>query len=138
MPGRRALSVLLALVGWAAAALVALGGLVWGLVLRCDESCNGDGWARGNDGWQWDGVAVLGAAVLVCGSAFVAFVWRRTRALAALTLAAGLAVTAALGTILSPDWLDHLDRRTGPDALPALAGIAAPLVALALTPPRRR
>ena len=138
MSGRRMFSVLLALVGWAAAALVALGGLVWGLLLRCDESCNGQGWARQDEGWQWDGVAALGAAVLVCGTAFVAFVWRRSRALAALSLAAGLAAAGTLGTALSPDWLDHLDRRTGPDALLAIAGIAAPLVALVLTPPRRR
>jgi hypothetical protein len=72
----RPLAVVLALVPLGFSGVVFLGSLLWGLGLRCDESCDGDGWRRTEDAWQWNVLPALGALALICGLALVVCVWR--------------------------------------------------------------
>lgn len=133
---RRIAAVAAAVVAWAFSGFVLLAAFVWGVLLRCDESCGGDGWRRTNGAWQWHAVTALGVVAFAFGAALVYFVWAGRRVRAAFAVALGLGATSALGTAMSPGWAFHLDRRTPADVVILAVGISAPLLALALTAPR--
>jgi hypothetical protein len=84
----RPLAVALALVPLGFSGFAFLGSLLWGLGLRCDDSCGGGDWRRTEDAWQWNVLPVLGSLALICGLALVVCVWRGwvTGALASLVV----------------------------------------------------
>jgi hypothetical protein len=128
----RVTALLLAFVTWLWSAGVLLAGLVWGAGLRCDDACDGQGWRRSEDAWQWDGVVVLGGAAFLAGTALILYVWRRKRLYAAGAFIAGLSATLGLATALSPEWAQHLDRVNAGEALLFVVGLCAPVVAVLL------
>ncbi|HEX5467408.1 MAG TPA: hypothetical protein VFW80_00010 [Gaiellaceae bacterium] len=134
----RAAALVPAVIAWACSGLVFLAGVLWGALLRCDESCSGEGWRHNSDAWQWHGVTALGVSAFLAGSVLVYSVWTGRRVLAVLAVALGLTAVLIMATLLSPEWLSHLDRRTPEELLILLLGVAAPIVAAALTPPAHR
>ena len=139
MTSRRLLALLCAVLAWLFSISVLLLGLLFGLAATCDESCGqGEGWARDPRAWQWKLLAAAGVVVFACGTALLVSVWRRRRAPATASFLVGLVVTLALFTSLAPEWFHHLDRASSNTKLFFAAALASPLVALALTPPRRR
>jgi hypothetical protein len=106
-------------------------GLLWGLGLKCDESCgDGSGWQDNPDAWQWYALAVAGVDIFAIGVAFVFLVWRGRASWAALAYTVGVVATLWFLTGFTSDWLDHLDRRS-PNELAFLALVlVAPLAAL--------
>jgi hypothetical protein len=136
----RVLALILALAAWVCSGVALLLGLVWGLGLKCDESCDdGGGWKNNPDAWQWYGVAGLGVLSFVAGSAFVVFVWRRKPLAATVAVVVGFAAAAALLNPLSSEWIDHLDRRSPGELLLMVSAVFAPILALLLSvEPRRR
>jgi hypothetical protein len=132
----RVLSLLLALVAWFCSGWALLVGLVWGLGLKCDDSCGPSrGWRGDPDAWQWNGVLALGVLAFVAGGAFFIFVWRRRPLLATLAVVVGFTSTAMLAGVFSTEWIDHLDRRGGGELLLMVAGVFAPVLAVLLTLP---
>mgnify|MGYP003293642249 CR=1 FL=1 len=130
---RHSVALVAAVVSWACSGLVCLAGVLWGAFLRCDESCYGDGWRHNFDAWQWHAVTALGVGALMAGCALVYFVWAGRRMYAGLAVLLGLSPVLVLATLSSPDWLSHLDRRAPEEVLIMLLGVAAPIVAVALT-----
>lgn len=128
----RAVTVGLAFVGWLWSGWALLAGLVWGAGLRCDKACDGPGWRRASDAWQWHGVVALGVVAFVAGTALVIFVWQRRRAYAAAALLVAFGAVLVLATVLSPEWLEHLDRRSAGELVALLAGTTAPIAAVVL------
>jgi hypothetical protein len=132
--GRRRLALLAAAIAWVWSWWALLVGLVWGLDLRCDESCTGDGWRHTHDAWQWYLVAVMGVGAFAAGLALVVFAWRRRVRAAAIAVVAEAFCGAALAVALAPGWWQHLDSRNAwPLALTAASGASAVLAVL-LTP----
>ena len=127
---------LFAVVGWIFSVIVALIAFFVATQVRCDESCDGAGWRRSEDGWQWDALAGLAVLVFVAGTAFVACIWRRRAGAATFAFLVGVAATLTYGIWLIPDSVDHLDRRSAGDLAVALIGVGAPLLAIVLTPRR--
>ena len=127
-----------AIVAWACSGLVFVAGVLWGALLRCDESCYGEDWRHNSDAWQWHGVTALGVSAFLAGSALVYFVWTGRRVHAVSAVALGLTAVLVMATLLSPEWLSHLDRRTPEELLILLLGVAAPIIAAALTQPAHR
>jgi hypothetical protein len=123
---RRTAALLAAAVAWVWSWWALLVGLLWGLALRCDEACTGDGWRHTEDAWQWNLVAGAGVAAFCAGLALVLFVGlRRPRAASAALIVEALC-GAALAAALAPGWWDHLDsRNVRPLALTAAAGACA-------------
>ena len=136
----RALSLLLAALAWFCSGWALLVGVVWGLGLKCDESCDQtEGWQGDPDAWQWYGVAGLGALAFVSGAALFVFVWRRRPLFATGALIVGFASAALLtGVFTSDSWIDHLDRRSPVELFFMTAAVFAPVLAILLTPPRKR
>ena len=130
---RRPLALLLALVTWAWSAGALLAALMWGVALRCDDSCGGREWRRREDAWQWDGVVALGVVAFLAATAFFFFVWRRRAGYAAGVFGIALAAVLALATSLSPEWAEHLTRVEADEALLFLLGLVAPIAAVLLT-----
>ena len=106
----RPLAIVLALVPLGFSGVVFLGSLLWGLGLRCDESCDGDGWRRTEDAWQWNVLPVLGSLALLCGLALVVCVWRGWVTGTLASLVVGTLTVLAAGTWLEPGWHEHVDR----------------------------
>lgn len=127
----RVAALVSAFIGWLYSAGVLVAGLIWGIALRCDDACDGRGWRRSTDAWQWDGVVALGAITFVCGTALFVFVWRRRRLYAAGAATIGLVSVLAFATALSPDWADHLERHQTGIAYLAI-GVLAPVIAVVL------
>jgi hypothetical protein len=127
----RWLAVLLALPALAGTGWAMLVGLLWGLGLKCDESCgDSSGWQDNPDAWQWYALAVAGVVIFAIGVAFVFLVWRGRASWAALAYTVGVVATLWFLTGFTSDWLDHLDRRS-PNELAFLALVlVAPLAAL--------
>jgi hypothetical protein len=127
----RWLSVLLALPALAGTGWAMLVGLLWGLGLKCDESCgDGSGWRDNPDAWQWYALAAAGVGIFAIGIAFVLLVWRGRAWWAAGAYVAGVVATLWFVTGFTSDWIDHLDRRS-PNELAFLAlVVAAPLASL--------
>jgi hypothetical protein len=136
--GLRALAVLLAAVPWVFSGIVFLGSLAWGLGLRCDESCSGDGWRRTEDAWQWNALPVLGGIAFIAGTALFVCVClgRPWGALAALLVGAGTALFA--GSWLEPGWREHLDRNVENVLVCVGVFFAGVFAALLASPGRRR
>ena len=136
----RALSLLLAALAWFCSGWALLVGIVWGLGLKCDDSCSSrDGWQGDPDAWQWYGVAGLGVLAFVSGAALFVFVWRRRPLLAAGAMIVGFASAALLtGVFNSTEWIDHLDRRSPAELFLMTAAVFAPVLAILLAPPRTR
>ena len=86
MESRRALSIVAAILAWITALPVALWVLFFGLRVRCDEACTGDGWQRSASGWQWHAVAASGAFLFLSATVLVVSVFRRRRWLAVLSV----------------------------------------------------
>jgi hypothetical protein len=131
----RAPALLLALVGWLGSGAALAAGLLWG-ALRCDDACGGSGWRASSTAWQWSGVAALGIAAFVAGTALLLSVATRRRILGALSLVGGYAAAYGLATALSPDWRDHAGRHGTSGLLLLTAAVAAPALAVAFTPKR--
>jgi hypothetical protein len=130
----RPLSILLALAAWLCSAFPLLVGIVWGLGLRCDETCDqGSGWEHDPDAWQWKGLFVLGVVAFLAGAALVLFVWRRQRLYAAGAVVVGLTAALAMFGGFTSDWIDHLGRRSPPELLFLAASFLAPVLAVLLT-----
>jgi hypothetical protein len=88
-------------------------GLVWGLGLKCDDSCSAhEGWRGDPDAWQWDGIAALGCLAFIAGAAFFVLIWRRRPWLATAAIVVGFASVLAMVKPLTSEWIDHLDRRS--------------------------
>jgi hypothetical protein len=124
----------LALATWGASVWPLLIGLVFGLALRCDDSCStlSPGWGNDPDAWQWYGVAALGVVAFLAAGVFAVLVWLRRQLTAACALGVAAASTLLLfRELLSSEWVDHLDRRSGPELLFLLVMVAAPIGALA-------
>jgi hypothetical protein len=131
--GRRRLALLAAAIAWVWSWWALLVGLVWGLDLRCDESCSGDGWRHTQDTWQWYVVAALGLGAFAAGLMLIVLVWRRRVRAAAIAVVAEAVCGAALAVALAPGWWQHLDSRNAwPLALTAASGVCA-VVAVLLT-----
>jgi hypothetical protein len=135
----RVLSLLFALLAWFCSGFALLVGLVWGLGLKCDDSCSSrDGWQGNPDAWQWYGIAALGALAFLAGVALVVFVWRRRPLYASLAVVVGGAAALLLfDPIVSREWIDHLDRRSPGELLLMLSAAFAPVLAVLLTVPDR-
>lgn len=134
----RGVSLLLALAAWACSSVALLAGLLWGLGLKCDDSCSeGPGWGEDPDAWQWNGIAALGVLTFLAGGALFLFVWRRRPVLAAGAILVGFIAVGVLTSALSSEWLDHLDRRSPGELILIGAGIFAPILAVLLTVPGR-
>jgi hypothetical protein len=132
----RVVALLLALVAWFCSGWALLVGLLWGLGLKCDDSCSSiGGWRHNPDAWHWNALAALGVLAFVSGGAFFVFVWRRKPAYAAATLAVGCAAVVLLANALSSDWIEHFDRRSPGELLLIMAGVFAPILAVLLTVP---
>ena len=132
----RALALLLALASWCCSGVALAIGVIFGLGLKCDESCGDqEGWRGDPDAWQWNGIAALGFLTFAAGWAFFLFVWRRKPGYAAVALVVGFAAAAVLLNPLSTDWIDHLDRRSPGELLLMTASVFAPIFALLLTIP---
>jgi hypothetical protein len=131
------LAVLLALVPWVFSGIILLASLAWGLALRCDDSCGGDGWRRTEDAWQWNVLPVMGGIAFIAGTALFVCVClgRPWGALAALLVGT---VTALFGgSWLVPGWHEHLDRNIE-NVLVCVAVFFAGLFAALLASPRTR
>ena len=129
------LSIVLAVVSWFCSGFALLIGLVWGLGLKCDDSCSAqEGWRGNPDAWQWYGLAALGGLAFLAGGALVFFVWRRRPVYAALAvLVGGSAALLLINPITSTDWIDHLDRRSPGELLVMLSAVFAPALAVLFT-----
>lgn len=135
----RLLCLVLAFVAWFCSGWALLIGVVWGLGLKCDDSCSSsDGWRGDPDAWQWYGVAGLGALSFACGAAFFVFVWRRRPLFATAVMVVGFASAAFLTGVFSTEWIDHLDRRSPGELLLITASAFAPVLAVLLSVPDRR
>lgn len=135
---RRRLALLAAAIAWVWSWWALLVGLVWGLDLRCDESCTGDGWRHTQDAWQWNLVAAAGIGAFAAGLALVLLVWRRRVRSAGIAVIVEAFCGAALAVALAPGWWQHLDsRNVRPLALTGAAGACA-VVAVLLTTRRER
>lgn len=131
---RRRLALLAAAIAWVWSWWALLVGLVWGLDLRCDESCTGDGWRHTQDAWQWNLVAAAGIGAFAAGLALVLLVWRRRVRAATIAVIVEALCGAALAVALAPGWWQHVDSRNAwPLALTA-ASAACAVVAVLLTP----
>lgn len=129
----RRLALLLAVVGWCCSTVALLAGLLWGLTLKCDDSCGGEGWRRDPRAWQWNGLAALGVVVFVAAGVVVFFVWRRRPLLAGGAVLVALLAMAGLANGFSRDWTEHLGRRSGAELLLLSGGVLAPVFAVLLT-----
>ena len=138
----RLLALLLALASWACSAWARLVGVIYGLGLKCDESCgNEPGWRGDPDAWQWYGIAGLGGLAFAAGGALFLFVLLRRPLPAATAVVVGFAAVVILSGAASTEWIEHLDRRSGGEFLLMLTGAFAPILAVLLTVPevvRRR
>jgi predicted membrane channel-forming protein YqfA (hemolysin III family) len=91
-------------------ALMALWGLLWGLLVQCDESCSGEDWQHTADAPQWTLLAVLGVLVFAAGIATFVCVYRSRPWAALATLAAGaLLLVLGLG-FYGTNWGDEFHR----------------------------
>jgi hypothetical protein len=132
----RALSLLFAAGAWFCSGWALLVGVVWGLGLKCDDSCSSrDGWRGDPDAWQWYSIAALGALTFLAGTALFVFVWRRRPLRAAAVVLIGMASAALLMGVFSSDWIEHLDRRSPGELLLMAASVFAPVFAVLLTVP---
>jgi uncharacterized membrane protein HdeD (DUF308 family) len=133
----RVFSLVLAFAAWLATGLPLLAGLLWGLTLKCDDSCSSiGGWRHDPDAWQWNGIAALGVVVFLSGAALFLFVWWRKPLLAAGATIVGLVAMFVLANAFSSDWINHFDRRSPGELLVIAAGVFAPIFAILLTPRR--
>jgi hypothetical protein len=131
----RPLTLFLAAVSWFCSGWALLVGLVWGLGLKCDDSCSAqEGWRGDPDAWQWYGLAALGGLAFVAGAAFFLLVWRRRPLLAVGAMAVGFGSAAVLTGVFTSEAIDHLDRRTPGELLLITASVFAPILAVLLTP----
>jgi hypothetical protein len=136
---RRRLALLAAAIAWVWSWWALLVALVWGLDLRCDESCTGDGWRHTQDAWQWYLVAATGVGAFAAGLALVLLVWRRWVRAAAFAVVVEVFCGVALAVALAPGWWQHLDSRNAwPLALTAASGACAVGAVLLIPRPERR
>jgi hypothetical protein len=136
---RRRLALLAAAVAWVWSWWALLVGLIWGLDLRCDDSCTGEGWRHTEDAWQWNLVAALGLGAFAAGLAVVFFVWRRRVRASEIAVAVEALSGAALTVALAPGWWQHLDsRHAWPLALTVASGACAVGAVLLIPRPERR
>jgi hypothetical protein len=133
---RFGLALLLALGAWLWSWWPLLAGLFWGVALKCDDACGGEGWRGQADAWQWQAVAGLGVAAFFAATALVLLVLLRRRNAAVAALVVELGAAVAVATMLSPHWWEHVGRNTLA-ALATLAAAGAAVGALFLTPTRR-
>jgi hypothetical protein len=110
----RWLAVVLALPALVGTGWAMLVGLLFGLGLKCDDSCDAQStaWRDNPDAWQWNALAVAGVAIFAIGIAFVVLVWLGRTWWAAAAYAAGLVASLWFMTGFTSDWIDHLDRRS--------------------------
>jgi hypothetical protein len=135
----RALSLLFAAVAWFCSGWALLVGWIYGLGLKCDESCGDqEGWRGDPDAWQWYGLAGLGVLAFASGGALFFFVLLRRPLFAACAVVAGGAAVVLLAGAMSTDWIEHLDRRSGGELLLLATGAFAPILAVLLSVPARR
>jgi hypothetical protein len=134
----RGIALLFALGAAALAAIPLLGGLLWGLVLRCDESCFGSGWRHDYHAPQWYLVPVFGGVPFVAALLLVIAVSRSRRRLAVVMAVVGSGWMVLLAFLMSPQWWQHIDQTGSRWLLLALAGIGAGLAAAGMTPAPRR
>jgi hypothetical protein len=134
----RRLALSLAFGSWFCSGWALLVGVVWGLGLRCDESCGSNsGWQGDPVAWEWYGVAALGVVAFLGGGALVFSVWQRRPVAAAVAVAVGYGAVLILVGGLSAEWIHHLDRRSPGELLAMAAGVFAPILAVLLTVPAR-
>lgn len=112
-------AVLLAAIPWVFSGVLLLGSLLFGLGLKCDESCYGDGWRHDSSAWQWNLIPLAGAVAFASATAFVVYVWRRRPFAALLTLVTGAGAALVSVSIFSPVSGDDLERH------PLVAGACA-------------
>lgn len=129
-PARRVVALLGAAVAWVWSWWALLAGLVWGLGLRCDETCTGDSWRHTQDAWQWNLVVVVGIGAFTAGLALVLFVCLRRPRSAATAALAEAACGAALASALAPGWWEHPNRNIVPLVLTAATAACAAAAAL--------
>jgi hypothetical protein len=127
-----------ALATWAASVWPLLIGIVFGLGLKCDDSCSTQpGWENDPDAWQWYGLAALGALAFLAGGVFAVLVWLGRQWAAACALGVAAVCTLLLfGELLTSEWIEHLDRRSPGELLFLLVLVFAGPLALILM--RRR
>ena len=133
---RFGLALVLALGAWLWSWWPLLAGLFWGLALKCDDGCGGEGWRGRADAWQWQAVAGLGVAAVFAATALVLFVLFRRRNAAVAAFLVELGAGLAVATMLSPHWWEHISRN-GLGALATLAACGAAVGAVLLMPTRR-
>jgi hypothetical protein len=109
-PRTHGLALFLAAFPLVGSACIALFGLVWGLGLQCDETCNGEDWQHTAGAPQWTVLTVAGFVVFAAGIALFVFVYRAQPwpALAAL----GFGTLTLVGTLSwwGTNWGDELAR----------------------------
>jgi hypothetical protein len=135
---RHAIAVLLAAGAWLVSFAPLAGGLLWGISLRCDDSCGGGGWRHSDNAWQWDAIAGLGVVVFIAATAMLVFVWRANRLAALLAYAVGAVAFLVLASLFSSDWYEHPDRISAGEAALYVLGFGAPLAAAVLAVRRGR
>lgn len=130
----RVLSLLLALVAWFCAGFAMLAALLWGLELKCDDSCSSiGGWRHDPDAWQWNAIAGLGVLVFVAAGVVFLSVWRRRPVYGAVAVVVGFVAMYTLAGLFSTDWIDHLGRQSVGEMLLIAAGVFAPILAVLLS-----
>jgi hypothetical protein len=130
----RIFSLLLAFVSWACSAWLALAAYVWGVVLKCDDSCSDvGGWREDPDAWQWNAFAAAGLVAFLAGTGLLVFVWLRRPLWGAGCVVVGLGAALWLTNTFSSDWFDHLDRHSPGELLLYSTGVFAPIFAVLLT-----
>jgi hypothetical protein len=72
----RVRSTALAILYCASSGFAALVGLIWFAALRCDESCDGPGWANDPHAWQWSALEATSFGLFVVACAFGLSLWR--------------------------------------------------------------
>jgi hypothetical protein len=133
----RVVSLLLALIAWFCSGWALLVGLVWGLGLKCDDSCSSvGGWRHDPDAWQWNGLAALGVLAFLAGGALVLFVWWRKPLYGAGAAVVGVVAVVVMANAFSSDWIEHFDRRSPGELLLIMAGVFAPILAVLLAMPK--
>jgi hypothetical protein len=111
-------------------------GLLWGLILKCDDSCSAPPpWRNDPSSWQWDALGWVGVGGFACSLVFVVCLAAGRKLTASIALASWSLVAVAFLTLFRDSGLtSHAERGWLGLAGVGIVGVAA----IALRPPPTR
>jgi hypothetical protein len=109
-PRTHGLALFLAAFPLVGSTFIALFGLVWGLGLQCDETCNGEDWQHTAGAPQWTVLTVAGFVVFTTGIALFVFVYRAQPWPALAALGVGTVTLVATLSWWGTKWSEELTR----------------------------